>query len=180
MEEHSIYIKRKTDGMIGRLDVQDLGDEWDLWTTIEHHFPSAWELMDEKDLLAVGEDQYDSDVDEIFDQGEDFDLCDWLRTVVVEVVEHDGFRRKTLKTFEGESRETLVDRARDWATQWIESSGVDTSELDVRIHVGDDEVWSWQEASRRWDAMHRTRGPSSYPSGTDGRSRTIWSRTRSR
>lgn len=146
MEEHSIYITRKTDGMIGRLDVQDLGDEWDLWTTIEHHFPRAWELMDEKDILAVDEDQYDRDVDEIFDQGEDSDLCDWLETVRVVVRTTIGAQT----AFEGfsEDRQKLIDRARDWATETIENSGVDTSEVQATITIGDEEVWSWREASQ--------------------------------
>ena len=146
MEEHSIYIVRKTDGMIGRMDIQELGDEWDLWTTIEHYFPRAWEMMDEKNILAVDEDQYDRDVDEIFDYGEDSDLCDWLETVRVVVRDSNGAQT----AFEGfdERRHQLVIRAVDWATETIEHSGADTAEVQVTITIGDDEVWSWQEALR--------------------------------
>lgn len=147
MEEHSIYITRSTDGMIGRMDIQELGDEWDLWTTIEHHFPRAWELMDENNILAVDEDQYDRDVDEIFDYGEDSDLCDWLRTVRVVVRDSNGAQ---VTAFEGfvEDRQKLIDRAVDWATETIEDSGADTAEVQVTIEIGDDEVWSWQDALR--------------------------------
>ena len=141
-----LFWVTREDGKVARLYLNDWHDGTDIWTQIEADYPQAVDAMEDCPESA---DVIEHHVwDETFRPGDGVELADWLRTVVVEVVEHDGFRRKTLKKFEGESRETLIDRARDWATQWIENSGVDTSELDVVIEVGDEEVWSWQEASQ--------------------------------
>lgn len=143
----SIYITRKTDGMIARLDVPELIEGWDAWQTIGKYFPASWYVMDITDLRGVDLDIFDRDVDAIFNPGEDSDLDNWLRTVCVAVRDSNG---DLMKQFEGPAanRTYLIIDAIDWATETFESCGADTSEIQATITIGDEEIWNWQDAIR--------------------------------
>lgn len=146
MEEHSIYIAR-ADGVIGRLDVQELDDEWDVWSSIKKHWPRAYELIDPFNILGVDADIYDRDVDTVFDYGEDSDLCEWLDCIRATVRDSNG---DPMTAFEdaADNRDRTIIRAIDWATATIEESGADTAAVQVTITIGDEEIWNWQDAIR--------------------------------
>lgn len=141
-----LFWVTREDGKVARLYLNNWHDGTDIWTQIEADYPQAVDAMEDCPESA---DVIEHHVwDETFRPGDGVELADWIQTVVVEVVEYDGPHGHMLKSFEGKNRQGLIDRAIDWATETIENSGVDTSELDVIVQVGDDEVWSWQEASQ--------------------------------
>ncbi len=142
----SIYIRRATDGSIGRIDLEDVPEDMDVWTALER-MPRAWEALDEECVLGANLDGYEADVEEIFDEDDDLALAGWLEEVVVKVVEFDkgtGLPLRVLKVFRG-PKDLQASRARDWACEWVEGSGKDTSLLDVRVMVGDSLEWRWEE-----------------------------------
>lgn len=141
-----LFWVTREDGKVARLYLNNWHDDADIWTQIEADYPEALDLMEDCPESA---DVIEHHVwDETFRPGDGDELADWLQTVVVEVVEYHGPHGHMLKSFEGQNRQGLIDRAIDWATETIENSGVDTSELEVIVQVGDDEVWSWREASQ--------------------------------
>lgn len=134
----SIYITRKTDGMIARLDVPELIEGWDAWQTIGKYFPASWYVMDITDLRGVNLDIFDRDVDAIFCPGEDSNLDNWLRTVYVTVRDSNG---DSIKQLEGPAadRTHLIIEAIWWTIATIEDSG-DTADVQVTITVGDEDL----------------------------------------
>lgn len=141
-----LFWVTREDGKVARLYLNNWHDGSDIWTQIEADYPQAVDAME--DCPESAEVIEHHVWDETFRPGDGVELADWLQTVVVEVVEYDGPHGHMLKSFEGKNRQGLIDRAIDWATENIENRGVDTSELDVIVQVGDEEVWSWQEASQ--------------------------------
>lgn len=143
MSEIRIYITR-TDGAIARLDLED--DGRDLWDLIGDGYPEACDYLDTSMLLPPDGGDYDWDASFVPGDGEA--LASWLCRVTARVVDVDvQGRRKVVHEVEG-GRGFAVGRAIDWATAFVESSGVDAAEMDVRVMVGGEEVWSWLEASQ--------------------------------
>lgn len=142
MEKFEILVVRKRDGHAAKVEVPDVDE--DLWTCIDRAYPRAYDLMDES---MVTPSEHIEGWDEKFGPGEDPELAEWLQECEARVVELDEMERvvKVVGSFEG-AEHYAESHARALAQEYVENSGKDTSLLDVRVMVGDETVWSSQEA----------------------------------
>ena len=134
-----VLVVRKADGKAAKVLVPDVDE--DLWTCIDRAYPRAYDLMDESMVTADGVDYA---WDEKFGPGEDPELAAWLQECEAKAVELDelGRVKGAIASFEGR-REWAIGKARDAAWEYIENSGVDTSELRIEVRVGDEAVWTF-------------------------------------
>lgn len=136
-----LAVVMREDGETAELELPSMED---LWAAIAWAFPESYDVITEDMVRPEGSDGARA----TFRKGSDMDLADWLSEVLARVVDVDvQGRRKVVHEVEGE-RTWAVATARDWATAFVEGSGVDTAEMDVRVMVGGEEVWSWLEASQ--------------------------------
>lgn len=145
----SIYIKRKTDGKVARVDICNVSVHDTLWDTLKQRTPMTAKILDPTMILGhVEVGMMEPFIDRIFDVPDDEDVADWLTEYEARVVLFDkdtGLPLTTLRTFRRYNKEIAVSIARDYATGYVESSGKDTSMMDVRVFVGDSLEWKWEE-----------------------------------
>ena len=137
-----VLVARKTDGKTARVDVPDMGE--DLWTCIGAAYPRSYDVMDESMVTPT---EHAESWDERFRPGEDPELAAWLQECEAKAVELDelGRVKGVIASSEGR-REWAVGKARDAAWEYIEGSGVDTSELRVEVRIGDETVWAFDDS----------------------------------
>jgi hypothetical protein len=137
-----VLVVRKADGKAAKVLVPDTGE--DLWYSIDRAYPRSYDLMDESMVTPT---EHAESWDEWFRPGEDPELAAWLQECEAKAVELDelGRVKGAIAGFEGR-REWAVGKARDAAWEYIENSGVDTSELRVEVRVGDETVWTFDDS----------------------------------
>ncbi len=144
----SIYVSRRTDGKVARIDLYDVFEDEDLWTSLARAMPATAERLGEDELLGADLDEYEDRTEELFDGDRDDGECAaWLDECEAKAVELDVMGRVTgaVAGFEG-AREWAVRKAVEAAQEFIENSGVDTSELRVEVRVGDETVWAFDDS----------------------------------
>ena len=142
----SIYVSRRTDGKVARIDLYDIGED-DAWTALAKAMPLTEARLREDELLGADLDEYEDRTEELFDgDRDDAECAAWLDECEAKAVELDVMGRVTgaVAGFEG-AREWAVRKAVEAAQEFIENSGVDTSELRVEVRIGDETVWEWTE-----------------------------------
>ena len=137
-----VLVVRKADGKAAKVLVPDTGE--DLWYSIDRAYPRSYDLMDES---MVTPSEHIEGWDEKFGPGEDPELAAWLQECEAVAVELDELGRVTgaIAGFEG-AREWAVRKAVEAAQEFIENSGVDTSELRVEVRIGDEAVWAFDDS----------------------------------
>lgn len=126
--------------------VSEKGD--DIWTAIGRDYPAFYELADE---TAIVQGPWNENVPLSFEKGEEDDLLEWFRQVTARVVMRDTPPQAAVLKEITDEREAAVEAATEWAFRWCDGQSCDQSQLDVVVMVGDDEVWSWLEATEPSD-----------------------------
>lgn len=144
------FFIERDDKKIASIELPD--EDEDFWGSIEEHWPQSYDHIDEH-MVIPGYIAVDTWDDRFF-IGEDAELREWLSEVcarVVQVLDPIRGNERTLHEVEG-PRDIAIDQATEWAQLYIHTDAGDQLEMDVRIRVGDEEVWSWLESLDEWYA----------------------------
>lgn len=144
----SVYISRKNDNKVARIDLYDVDEDDDVWTALAKAMPLTEARLREDELLGADLDEYEARTEELFDgDRDDAECAGWLDECEARAVELDELGRVTgaVAGFEG-AREWAIRKAVEAAQTFIENSGVDTSELRVEVRIGDETVWAFDDS----------------------------------